>query len=770
MKIRAAVVLLSLGWSFFVPSPSAGALEPVGSLRLRRFALLVGVNDGGASRARLRYAASDARAVARVLESLGGVAPADLVFVVDGSRRAVQDGFAAVDKLLRADPNHGVRHELVFYYSGHSDDEGLLLGDERISYQELRTFIHDAPADLSLAILDSCDSGAFTRRKGGARRAPFLLDASIDTRGHAFLTSSAANEVAQESDRIAASFFTYYLVSGLRGAADTNRDRRVTLQEAFQFASQETLARTERTKGGPQHAAYEFDLTGTGDMVVTDVRTTQAGLLLTPELSGRISVREAGGVLVAELRKPAGSTVELGLEAGSYVVAVENGSAVREAKLTLAAGEHLQLAQAAFHPGAPLEIAATRGDAPSPGPEAGIATARAPPAEQPHELTSFKAGFVPRTSDGVTDVEGFSFGFIADRAARLRGMQLSLGYNQIDGVARGLQLTVGVNEAGGLGGAQIAAGANIARGGANGVQIAAGANVVAGDFRGWQTAAGVNATTGRLRGLQSAAGLNLANDASGLQVSAGANVARTLHGAQLGVLNVAGNAEGVRLGVVNAAQEMRGFQLGVANLALETHGFGLGVLNAAREAHGFQLGVVNIAARSDGESFALLNLIGNGIHSLSFYGSDALLSNVGLDLGGRHLFTSFSFSYQPGDAVAAGPIHLARGSRRWGYGGGIGWRQPLAVWPIDHLDIEAVTTNLVPELSAGNGVMLDTLRVTLALALLPKVSVLVGAGVNVMLGTDSRDFDGLGAGWGNTYHDGATTVRLYPGFLLGLQI
>ena len=756
MKIRAALVMLVLGWSFFVPSPPAGAVEPVGSLRLRRFALLVGVNDGGAARARLRYAASDARAMARVLESLGGVAPADLVFVVDGSRRAVQEGFAAVDRMLRADPDHGVRHELVFYYSGHSDEEGLLLGGERISYQELRSFIHDAPADLSLAILDSCESGAFTRHKGGARRVPFLLDASIDTRGHAFLTSSAANEVAQESDRIAASFFTYYLVSGLRGAADTNRDRRVTLQEAFQFASQETLARTERTQGGPQHAAYEFDLTGTGDMVVTDVRTTQAGLLLTPELSGRISVREAGGALVAELRKPAGSTVELGLEAGSYVVAVEEGGAVREAQLTLAAGAHLQLARAAFHPGAPLEIAAVRGDAPTRGPEASIANAPGAPPERSHEITSFKAGFVPRTADGVTDVEGFSFGFLADRAARLRGMQLSLGYNQVDGGVHGLQLTIGANVTGGLGGAQIAVGANIARGDSHGVQIAAGANMVDGDFRGWQTAAGANVTSGRLRGLQAAAGLNSADEASGLQLSAGANVARSLHGTQLGLVNVAGTADGFRLGVINAAQK--------------THGFDLGVLNVARETHGFQLGVVNVAARADGESFALLNLIGDGIHSLSLYGSDALLSNVGLDLGGRHLFTSFSFSYQPGDAVAAGPLHLTRGSRRWGYGGGIGWRQPIGVGPIDHLDIEAVTTNLVPELSDGDGVTLDTLRVTLALALLPRVSVLVGVGANVMVGTDSHDFDGLGAGWGGTYHDGTTTVRLYPGFLLGLQI
>ena len=211
--------------------------------------------------------------------------------------------------------------------------------------------------------------------------------------------------MAQESDRIAASFFTYYLVSGLRGAADANRDRRVTLQEAFQFASQETLARTERTQGGPQHAAYEFDLTGTGDMVVTDVRTTQAGLVLTPELNGRISVREAGGALIAELRKPAGSSVELGLEAGSYVVAVESGGAVKEAQLTLAAGEHLALGGAAFHPGAPLEVAVARGD--------DAAAAGRPPARRPskprggaaHETTSFKVGFIPRPSTaGPTSV------------------------------------------------------------------------------------------------------------------------------------------------------------------------------------------------------------------------------------------------------------------------------------------------------------------------------------------------------------------------------
>ena len=745
MKIRASIALLSLGLSLVAAAPRARAVEPTGSVRLRRFALLVGVNDGGPARARLRYAASDAHAMARVLESLGGVAPGDLVFVADGSRRALQEGFAAVERLLRAEQSRGVRRELVFYYSGHSDEEGLLLGSERISYQELRAFIHEAPADLSLAILDSCESGAFTRHKGGARRAPFMLDASIDTHGHAFLTSSAANEVAQESDRIAASFFTYFLVSGLRGAADSNRDRRVTLQEAFQFASQETLARTEHTQGGPQHAAYEFDLTGTGDMVVTDVRTTQAGLVLTPELSGRISVREAGGALIAELRKPAGSSVELGLEAGSYVVAVENGGAVKEAQLTLAAGEHLALGGVAFHPGAPLEVAVARGgdDAPSTTPS-GAPTVEATGGAPAHETTSFKLGFIPRSMDGRTDVVGFSYGFIADRAASLRGAQLSLGYNQIDSAFRGLQLTAGVNVAGNFtSGAQIAAGANLAGGDGHGVQIAAGANVVDGDFRGWQTAAGVNVTTGRFHGLQTAGGLNLTDEGSGLQISGGANVARTFHGAQVGVLNVAGAADGFRLGVVNVAHETRGFQFGV----------------------------VNVARHDDGESFAVLSLIGNGIHDVALFATDALLSNVGLKLGGRHLYTSLTFSYQPGDDLGAGPAHFVSGSRRWGYGGGLGWRFPLGLGPLEHIDLEGVTTTLSSQLSsANNNVMLNTARATLSIGIAPRTSVLVGVGANVVVATDQQDFTGPLAGWGPTYHDGGTTVHLYPGLLLGLQM
>ena len=50
-----------------------GAAEAHAAPTFRRIALIVGANDGGSGRTKLRYAHSDARAFAKVLLQLGGV-------------------------------------------------------------------------------------------------------------------------------------------------------------------------------------------------------------------------------------------------------------------------------------------------------------------------------------------------------------------------------------------------------------------------------------------------------------------------------------------------------------------------------------------------------------------------------------------------------------------------------------------------------------------------------------------------------------------------
>jgi hypothetical protein len=319
---------------------------------VRRFVLAAGANFGGADRPPLRYAVSDAERFTAVLTDLGGVDPANAIVLKEPK---VRDLVQALDQVSRrlsetARPAGGGRTEVLVYYSGHADEKGLLLGDDRYSYQSLRDRLDEMPADVRMAVLDACASGAFTRLKGGKARKPFLVDESASMRGHAFLTSSAETEAAQESDHISASYFTYYLVSGLRGAADASGEGRVTLNEAYQFAFNETLGRTAGSGAGAQHPSYDIKLSGTGDVVITDMRQTTASIVLSELLDGRVFIRNAKQELVVELYKPQGRRVEIGLEAGTYEVRIQRPAAAMLARPAIREGQRVELALDQFTP------------------------------------------------------------------------------------------------------------------------------------------------------------------------------------------------------------------------------------------------------------------------------------------------------------------------------------------------------------------------------------------------------------------------------------
>jgi hypothetical protein len=312
---------------------------------LRRYALVIGSNTGGGSgRERLRYAGRDASMFADVLRQLGGVRQADLSLLEEPDARALDRELDVLVKRVRAERKRGQRVELVVYYSGHSDESGILIGGGRYDYGKLRERIRSVPADVHIAIMDSCASGSFTRTKGGTKVPPFLHDSSNRVEGFAFLSSSSADEDAQESDRIGASFFTYYFVSGLRGAADRNRDRVITLSEAYHFSYEHTLGRTQNTKHGPQHPAYDMHLSGTGDVVITDLRSTDSALVLPAALRGRVTVVDTRGRVAVELAKEAGEPLSLALPDDTYTVRVDNKSGAFQATVTLDRGGTTQLA------------------------------------------------------------------------------------------------------------------------------------------------------------------------------------------------------------------------------------------------------------------------------------------------------------------------------------------------------------------------------------------------------------------------------------------
>lgn len=512
----AALLLLCVLWA-----PLARAADP-DAASVRRFALLVGANDGGSDRELLRYASTDAEMFSKALTELGGLDKDDRVLLDGPDVASLERGFADVTAKIRKAATAGERVQFVFYYSGHSDETGLLLGGVHVDYKRLRGLIDKVPADVRIAILDSCSSGAFTRYKGGKKREPFLAGAAAEVEGHAYLTSSSADEAAQESDRIGGSFFTHYLVTGLRGAADSDSDRRVTLNEAYRFAFDETLARTEATSGGPQHAAYDISLAGTGDLVMTDLRKTSAKLEIAGDVFGRIYVRDRRGNLTAELFKPKGSgVVTLALEPGDYAVTIDDGRNLHRADVAVRSNKTEPLALASLD-GIAIEGTRLRGDKPA------------------DEL-----GDRPRPPPGGYVRVPFNIG---------AGPGAEINTRYPGRIVNNMSLSLG-----GTGSAAV-----------QGMQLAIG-GVRATDYvAGIQAALGVSISRGPLAGLQSAA-VSLGHDrVTGTQIGFAVAYAKQLRGFQLGAVDVAGEVAGVQAGLVSVTKgSVKGLQLGLVTYAEE---------------------------------------------------------------------------------------------------------------------------------------------------------------------------------------------------------
>jgi hypothetical protein len=369
------------------------------------------------------------------------------------------------------------------------------------------------PVDVRIAVLDACASGSLTREKGGTKRSAFLFDASSDMKGHAFLTSSSFDEAAQESDRIKGSFFTHYLISAMRGGGDANGDGKVTLDEAYKFAFDETLRRTEKTLSGPQHAAYDIRLKGSGDLVMTDLRASSAGLRLPALLSGRVFIRDNQGTLLAELNKVQGKSMEIGFEPGAYQVTVEKPAQMFSTDLTLIQGHYTDLAENSMQ--------LVNGE---------FTISRGTPKQE--ELANFSGKYRPIPFN-LSFLPFLSIGSIGGDAGKIRtfsSISILAGHTSI------------------LQGIAISSGINIVSEKTQGMAIGAAGNFCTGAVDRIQIAGAANISPGSCAGLQIAGGINMTSNMKGLQIGV-VNYAHTMKGLQIGVINICDSLSGVPIGL-----------------------------------------------------------------------------------------------------------------------------------------------------------------------------------------------------------------------------
>jgi len=760
--------------------PEARAADAAGNgATLHRFLLVVGANNGGHDRVKLSYARTDAESMARVLRQLGGVHSGDSTVLLDPSVDELRNAFGEVSKRVTGASAAGERTEMMFYFSGHSDEQGLLLAGRRLTYREVREALDLVPADVRIAVLDSCASGALTRLKGGTWRAPFQVDTSASVKGQAFLTSSSANEAAQESDAIGGSFFTHYMVSGLRGAADMSRDGRVTLNEAYQYAFSETLARTEATRGGAQHPSYDFQLTGSGDVVLTDLHGTSAMLDIPKEVDGRLFVRDAEGHLVAEVNKASGAALRLGLEPGEYTVTWQRKAELRRGSFTLQDGK-VTVLEVSLLTIVASEATALRGDSLEPasllhpGDSAGSTDA----SDIAATVVPFSVAIVPglSTNSGAPrPVENhFSLTVITDRADILSGVEVAgiagIRSGRVDGAQLSGIISTGETSVEGFQAAGVVASAG---NGLDGAQLAGVVNIVSGDVEGSQIGGVVNIADGEVVGAQAAGIANIASrEVTGLQGAAIANIDGTnMTGVQAAAVSnvVNGHAAAVQgAAIANVAKSLSGVQVsGVANW-VERDVTGIQVSATANycgeRVHGVQVGVVNIAKSSD-FSLGIVNIMWEGRTHLEFWGNDSGFMNVGLKHGGDYWHSIYAIGYQPGIEEEATSAAL-----------GVGGHLPVS----DRLFLDF---DLLSQWVRDEGIrnvhldpnVIATFRIVAGFRILDWLTVFGGPSANLLVSGQKENpgrYAAFGAdvNWAEGNGGDNPTVQAWPGFAVGVQL
>lgn len=312
-----------------------GGLASAGTVR---HAVVVGANDGGGTLEALKYAEADAERMGSLLVELGEFDEA----LVDVLYRPT------ADELREALARHAAVASdyddlFLFYYSGHADAGGLRLGDDRYFYESLKHDLRAVPAEVRIGILDACRSGSIVRLKGADVSESILGDEGSAVEGEAWLTASAADELAQESDALRGGFFTHYLLSGMRGAADTN-DGIVDLDELNRYTFDRVVDVTGRTGAGTQHPRFEYQLAGGGTLGLTNVRRASAMLVLQESDAGQVAVfRLPDRTQLAEFVKAPAHEMSIAVPPGGYLVRRRHDDAVYEATFNLSDGGRMRI-------------------------------------------------------------------------------------------------------------------------------------------------------------------------------------------------------------------------------------------------------------------------------------------------------------------------------------------------------------------------------------------------------------------------------------------
>ncbi len=189
----------------------------------------------------LRYTDDDAYRMHSFLKSPEGGALSDsqIRILIDEDATKVKIKGAMEDIFSQAGPNDLV----MLYYSGHGlkgafipiDFDGF---NNRLDHEEVSEIFSRSPAKYKLCIADACHSGSLLAMKSanvGNVLNNYYKTLSNATAGTALIMSSKSEETSLESSGLRQGVFSHFLIRGLKGEADTDKNKVVTVDELYTF-------------------------------------------------------------------------------------------------------------------------------------------------------------------------------------------------------------------------------------------------------------------------------------------------------------------------------------------------------------------------------------------------------------------------------------------------------------------------------------------------------------------------------------------------------
>lgn len=214
-------------------------------LQAKVYLVSVGIADYPGKENDLRVSDNDAKTIAKVFQA---TKDASVSVLVNGEATQA----ALLSSMHSAFANAQSDDAVILYFSGHGTPGAIVCHDGELTYQHISRMLKGCKASKKIIIADACYAGKM--------RTTQQQSTNYNSQSVMLFLSSRTNERSKET-KFKNSLFTIFLERGLRGGADTNKDRQITARELYDFVHKGVIEASDNRQHPVMWGKFNNDMT-----------------------------------------------------------------------------------------------------------------------------------------------------------------------------------------------------------------------------------------------------------------------------------------------------------------------------------------------------------------------------------------------------------------------------------------------------------------------------------------------------------------------------